>query len=194
MYWAGQRDGVLYRQAVLNWKTQGGPPLVDLADAALSQGLLRVDRPRVYHAGELRACHYGLPHVQGPAQVERRTVRGLPALTARIPGRQLALVAVLGWDRLDAATHRGFHPEAEESTLLFASAAGSDRYPTMGPKILLMLHKTDDTPWTDAELLPLKTWRSDGGTSPALDAVVIELSDGQEKRIDFAGQEGRLSL
>lgn len=195
LYWAGHQDGVLYRQAILSWKTQGCPAAVDLADVALPQGLLRVDRPRLYHPGELRLAHYGLPHVTGPALVERRTVGDdLPVITARIPGRQLALIALQGWDRLEAAVHRGFHPEAEESTLLYACAEDRERFPGLHLKILLMLHKCDDTPWTEEELMPVKSWKQDGVSGSALDPLRIELRDGRLLSVDFAGLEGRLTL
>ncbi len=191
MYWAGARDGVLYRQLIMSAVTFGAPAALDLADISLPTGTLRVDRPRLYFAGELRLCHYGLPHIGGqPAVVERRTIRGYSAITARIPGRQLALVALAGWDEIGATVHSGFNPEALESTVLWAEWRHAENFPTLSPRITLLLHKTDDAPWTDDELCPVASFETQRLGDLGLHGTRARLVDGREFRIDYTGIEG----
>ena len=58
-----------------------------------------------------------------------------------------------------------------------------------------MLHKTDDTPWTDQELYPVKEIVFDhkdlGGN---FGKIKIILKNGKTYEVDFKGQEGRLSV
>jgi hypothetical protein len=191
VYWSGLRDGVLYRQLKMSNVMFGTYMWIDLGDIALPNGMLRVDRPRLYLAGELHLCHYGLPHVGGqPAIVEHRTVRGYRAITARIPGRQLALVALAGWDEIGATVHRGFNPEAAESTVLWAKWRHAETFPTLSPRITLLLHKTDDTPWTDDELCPVTSFSTARLGPQGLHGSQVQLADGRVIEVDYTGIEG----
>lgn len=192
VYWCGYERGILYRQLNPSHFAMGTPAAIDLADVALPDGVLRIDRPRLYLSGVLRLCHYGLPHVNGAgAIIERRQVRGCNAIIARIPGRQLALVTVSGWDRVDAVSHTGFNPEAEESTLLFAEWNHAERFPALKPKIALLLHKCDDSPWTDEELMPVQSWESPRISELGIYGVRLKLNDGRRLAVNFTAFEGR---
>jgi len=192
MEWDGHRDGVLYRQARMPGRSLGLPPAMDLADIGLPNGVLRVDRPRIYQKGTLRLAHFGLPDRDGePVEIRAGEVAGHAYRIARIAGRQLALVALDGWDRLDAVTHRGCHPEAERSVLIYAECEQTANFPSLRPKLGLLLHKCDDSEWTEDELLPVASWSSPRISELGVFGTRIKLRDGREFAVSFEGIEGR---
>jgi hypothetical protein len=191
-----EESGVLYRQ--YNTKPEGlgdpnkgginkGPEKIDLADLAVEGGLVRVDRVRIPYAYELSLGHYGLPHLDGAApEVRRREVNGCPAVTAAIPGRRLALVAVYGWDGVDAVVHDGLHPEAATSTVPCAVCRRQKDYQGMAVLVTVLLHAADDGAWSDADLdvvrsVEVRPWSASG--SPC--GVGVALADGRRVEIDF---------
>jgi len=191
IFWGGYRGGVLYRQLQTHRFVNGNNPMIDLADVSLPLGVLRVDRPRLILSGQLRLSHFGLPSLGGrTAVIERRRVEGYEAIIAKIPGRQVALVALSGWDRLDAVVHRGFNPEAEESTVLHAEWTHAERLPPLRPKITLLLHKCDDSPWTDDELMPVAAWESPRVSYLGIHGVRLRLKDGRALDVSYANLEG----
>lgn len=191
VHWCGVRASVLYRQLKMSHLIFGSPALMDLADLSLPTGTLRVDRPRFFLSGELRLCHYGLPHVNGKAaEIERRSVRGHSAIIARIPGRQVALVALSGWDELGFSVHSGFNPEARDSTVLWAEWRHAETFPTLKPRITLLLHKTDDSPWTDDQLCPVASFETERMGELGLYGTRVQLVDGRVVEVNYTGIEG----
>ena len=192
MDWDGYRGGVLYRQAQMPGRSLGLPPAMDLADISLPNGVLRVDRPRIYRQGVSRLAHFGLPdRDDAPVEVLDGEVAGHAYRIARIPGRQVALVALDGWERIDAVTHYACHAEAEQSVLIYAECAQTSDFPALRPKLSLLLHKCDDSEWTGEELLPVASWRSPRVSELGVFGTRIELRDGREFTVSFEGIEGR---
>lgn len=192
VYWCGHRDGVLYRQARMPGRSLGLPPAMDLADITLPNGVLRVDRPRLYRRGTLRLAHFGLPQAgTGRPEIRGGEIAGCPYRIARIPGRQVALVALDGWDRVNSLTHEGCHPEAETSALVYAESEQTVDFPALRPKLSLLLHKCDDSEWTEDELMPVASWRSPRLSDPGIRGAMIELLDGRRFAVSFEGLEGR---
>jgi hypothetical protein len=193
LFYNGYRGGVLYRQAIFYTPPNNGSGYtIDLADIVLPGCVLRVDRSRLAFEHELTLGHFGLPHMGGAAAVvERRVVNGCPVITARIPGRQLALVVLHGWDGLEHRVHRGRNAEADESTVIFARRRRLQRNPKMELMLSLLLHKRDDTPWTDAELYPFRDytihrWMPSGSSQ----GLTLNLPDGSACTVDFEGIDG----
>jgi hypothetical protein len=90
-------------------------------------------------------------------QVWRVLWRNKRVITASIPGRQLALIAYHGWDQISHLVHYDRNVEADESTVLYAYKKRTVKILAMELMITVMLHKTDDIPWTEEELSPIKT-------------------------------------
>jgi hypothetical protein len=132
--------------------------IIDLAEVTIPGGVIRVDRSRLAFEHELTLGHYGLPHLNGQKavvhQFEERTKR---VITASIPGRQVALIAYQGWDEIDCLVHSGRNAEAEESTVLYAHKKRTAKNPAMELMITVLLHKTDDSAWTEEELSPIQS-------------------------------------
>jgi len=194
MLYNGVRGGVIYRQAIMRKPPNNGVGyIIDLADIILPNGVLRVDRSRMAFEHELTLGHFGLPHVDGvkPA-VCRFGDADRQGMTAAIPGRQLALLIYRGWDGLDVLTHSGCNAEAEESSVLYAHRQRMAKNPAMELMISVLLHKTDDSPWSEEELSPvvLIEVKDISATFSPLSAL-ITLRGGQQYEVDFAEIDGK---
>jgi hypothetical protein len=186
----GVRNGVLYRQLIMRKPPNNGVGyIIDLAEITIPHGVIRVDRCRLAFEHELTLGHYGLPHPGGEAaRVERRAPN---ILTASIPGRQTAMITCHGWDRLDALTHAGHNAECDESTVLHAYRRRVTKNPAMELMVSAQLHKTDDSPWTDEELNPVKSLRIlDVTPSGSVLGAEITLADGSTILVDFKDIDG----
>ncbi len=189
----GLRGGVLYRQAIMRKPPNNGVGyIIDLAEIGLPGGMLRVDRSRLAFEHELTLGHFGLPHLDGRAAELHRFDEGdRRIVTARIPGRRLALVAYAGWDEVDSLRHAGRNAEAEESTVLYVRKRRTEKNPAMELMIVALLHRRDDDEWTEEELSPIRKLEIMDLT-PSLSALGarIVLADGRVCEIDFKDIDG----
>ena len=189
----GVRDGVLYRQLLMRKPPNNGVGyIIDLAEITIPGGVIRVDRCRLAFEHELTLGHFGLPHMGGKKAVVRTFEDGKrKCLTASIPGRQVAFIAYHGWDRVEAQVHRGFNAEAEESTVLGAYRKRTAKNPAMELMISVMLHKTDDTEWTEEELSPLRSINVfDVMPSGSVMGAMLGLATGAKFWVDFKDVDG----
>lgn len=189
----GIRHGVLYRQLIMRKPPNNGVGyIIDLAEITVPGGVIRVDRCRLGFEHELTLGHYGLPHVDGvPAKVKPFESGKTKGLIASIAGRKTALIAYNGWDRLDTLVHQGYNAESEESTVLFAYRKRTDKNPAMELMITVMLHKTDDTQWTQDELSLLKAVKiMDVTPSGSVLGAEITLNNETTYLVDFKDIDG----
>jgi hypothetical protein len=189
----GVRDRVLYRQLLMRKPPNNGVGyIIDLAEITIPGGVIRVDRCRLAFEHELTLGHFGIPHLAGKkANVRRIEAEGRSVLTASVPGRSVAMITYSGWDELESQIHRGFNAEAVESTVLFAHRRRLAKNPAMELMISVMLHKTDDTPWTEEELSPLRHVRiKDVMRSGSVLGAELTFADGTEYVVDFLDVDG----
>ena len=144
------RDGVLHRSLQLADTGHGRFSWIDLGDLPVDGGVLRIDRVRAAQEHDLRLGHYGLPHASKNDVIVRR--RGERAITAHAVDRATALVAVHGWQTVDAVTRHDLNAEQPWSTVLFAARSDERLSPPMVVLVTLMLFRTDGGDWTDGEL------------------------------------------
>ncbi len=189
----GVRNGVLYRQLLMRKPPNNGVGyIIDLAEITVPGGVIRVDRCRMAFEHELTLGHYGMPHVGGKKAEVKSFADGIrKVLTVSIPGRKTALITYHGWDSTQSLVHRGFNAEEEESTVLFAYRKRLAQNPAMELMISVMLHKTDDTDWTQEELSPLRNIKLMDVT-PTGSAIGAELTlnDGTKYIVDFKDVDG----
>jgi hypothetical protein len=193
MVYNGVRGGVLYRQAIMRKPPNNGIGyIIDLADITIPGGVIRVDRSRMAFEHELTLGHFGMPHAGGAkAHVEQFEDDGRKVITASIRGRQVALIVYQGWDGIKSVVHGGRNAEADESTVIYAHRKRTAPNPPIELMIAVMLHKTDDSDWTEDELTPIKeiAVREIMPSYAPLGAVVT-LRDGSKYEIDFANIDG----
>lgn len=103
----------------------------------------------------------------------------------------LALIIYHGWDEIDCLVHSGRNAEAEESTVLYTHKKRTAKNPAMELMITVMLHKTDDSEWTEEELSPIQSIHIMDIT-PTYSALraTLTLSDGKTYEIDFVNIDG----
>ncbi len=189
----GVRDNVLYRQLLMRKPPNNGVGyIIDLAEITIPGGVIRVDRCRLAFEHELTLGHYGLPHVGGREAVVRDVGNAArKGLTAAIPGRQVAFLAYSGWDTVRAQAHRGFNAEAEESTVLGAYRKRTAPNPALELMVSVLLHKTDDAPWGEEELSPIRDFQVlDVLPSGSVLGATLTLADGTAYVVDFKDVDG----
>lgn len=196
MLFNGVEDGVLYRQAIMRKPPNNGVGyIIDLAEITLPGGVLRVDRSRLAFEYELTLGSLGLPHLKGKeAEVNQFELDGRKIITAKIEGRQVALVCYHGWDSVHTLVHTNRNAEADESTVVYAYKKRMEKNPPMELMITALLHKTDNSEWTEEELSPIKELEImdiTPGLSP-LGASVI-LNNGEQYLVDFKDIDGKRS-
>lgn len=194
MLYNGVRKEVLYRQAIMRKPPNNGVGyIIDLAEITIPGGVIRVDRTRLAFEHELTFGHFGLPHRQGiKAEVKQFEDGNKKVITASIPGRRVALITYHGWDSLDTLVHSNRNAEADESTVVYAYKKRMAKNPAMELMVTVLLHKTDDSEWTEEELSPIKeleilevtpNWSALGAN--------ITLRNGEKYEIDFKDIDGK---
>ena len=194
MLFNGVREGVLYRQAIMRRPPNNGLGyIIDLADIIIPGGVIRVDRSRLAFEYEITLGHFGLPHIGGQKAEIRQFEDGTKkVITAAIPGRQIALISYCGWDKLDSLVHSDRNAEAEQSTVIYAYRKRMEKNPPMELSITVMLHKMDDSVWTEEELSPVKEIAINDIThNDSALGVIIVLSDGEKYEVDFKDIDGK---
>lgn len=189
----GVRNGVLYRQLLMRKPPNNGVGyIIDLAEITIPGGVIRVDRCRLAFEHELTLGHFGLAHAAGQkAVVQRIDGANKMGLHASIPGRQVAFIAYRGWGSVRAQVHTGFNAESDESTVLGAYRKRMAKNPAMELMIAAMLHKTDDSPWSEAELSPIREIKlKDVMPSGSVVGAELILSDGAKWIVDFKDVDG----
>jgi hypothetical protein len=186
---AGYRKNVLYRQAHFPGHL---PPFVDMATIMIPGGEIRVDRLRRLKPCNLTLGHFAIPHLNANPVKKEVTIDGKQATTLSIPGRQLAMTNYMGWDKIQSRSASNIHPEAKESSLLYAEL-DDDKVYGVGPTILIsvLLHKTDDTAWTNDELQPIKSVEPlEKNGLMHMTGLIITLKSGESYEVDFQDIDG----
>ena len=189
----GVRDGVLYRQLIMRKPPYNGVGyIIDLAEITIPGGVVRVDRCRLAFEHEMTLGHFGLPHMDAAAaEIKRIDNSSRQGLIASIPGRQVALFAYNGWDKLDALQETGRNAEADDSTVLYAYRKRTAQNPAMELMITVMLHKTDDDDWTDQQLNVLKDFQViDVMPTGSVLGCEVTLYNGEKYMVDFKDVDG----
>jgi hypothetical protein len=194
MLYNGVHNGIVYRQAIMRKPPNNGVGyIIDLAEVTIPGGVIRVDRSRLAFEHELTLGHYGLPHFNSqPAVVQQFEDDTRHVITAFIPGRQLALITYGGWDGINSLVHTGCNAEADDSTVLYAYKKRTAKNPAMELMITVLLHKMDDTPWTEEELSPITAIEiRDITRSYSPLGATITLRNGDQHEIDFVNIDGK---
>lgn len=194
MFFNGYREGVLYRQAIMRRPPNNGVGyIIDLAEIPLPGGVIRVDRSRLAFEYELTLGHFGMPHLKGErAVVEQFEFSNRKVITAAINGRSVALIVYNGWDGVEYLVHEGRNAEADESTVIFTRKKQLTKNPPLELMITAMLHKTNDSDWTEEELDPVKEIRI-MDIMPSLSPLGAEITlhNGEKFVVDFKDLDGK---
>lgn len=203
-FWAGQREGVLYRRQYFGFRpereshwTQG----INLADFAVPCGILRVDRLKLHRAPVfITLGAYGFPD-NGTGVAEKICGRArciiLKGKDAAGREKQLAMTVYDGWKKLELMHSAGTNPDSEKSVVVFASMERRQHYGGFEPYVLIsqVITKESAEDFTEEELFPIRevVYTDPEGTG-SFGPITLKMKDGSVKVIDFEGIEGRLAL
>jgi hypothetical protein len=196
MLYNGVRKNVLYRQAIMRKPPNNGVGyIIDLAEITIPGGVIRVDRSRLAFEYELTLGHFGMPHLNGKkAVVDQFEDGNKKVITAAIPGRRIALITYNGWDKVDSLVHTDRNAEADESTVIYAWKRRMAKNPPIELMVSVMLHKTDNSEWTEEELSPVrKIDVMDIMPSGSPVGAIITLYNNDQYEIDFKDIDGKRS-
>jgi hypothetical protein len=193
MLYNGVRNDIIYRQAIMRKPPNNGVGyIIDLAEIVIPGGIIRVDRSRMAFEYELTLGNFGLPHLNSvKAEVQLFENGNKKVITASIPGRKVALIIYNGWDEVQSLTHVGRNAEADESTVIYAHKKRTEKNPPMELMISVLLHKMDDSEWSEEELSPIKNIKilDITPTFSALGANII-LNNDKKYEVDFIDVDG----
>lgn len=193
MLYNGVRNNILYRQAIMRKPPNNGVGyIIDLAEITIPGGVIRVDRTRLAFEYELTLGHFGMPHLNGQkAVVNNFEDETKKVITASISGRKVALITYCGWDNVDSLVHKNRNAEADESTVIYAHKKRIAKNPPLELMVSVMLHKMDDTDWTEVELSPIKDIKINEITpNCSVLGATITLSNGEKYEVDFKDIDG----
>ena len=205
-FFAGVREGVLYRKQYFNFRLSEEwhwLEAAELADFPVPLGILRADRLRIAKRPmEVILGAYGFPDNQ--TEIEEKSEGSARAVILKgrdFTGREkrLAMSIFGGFDKLSWVRRRGTNPDSENSIVVFAEGQLANQYDASEPCIFLsqVITLDEGRDFTEEELFPIREIAYGDEFlygSGCYGQVELTLRDGTVKRIDYSGIEGRLSL
>ncbi len=128
--------------------------------------------------------------------IEEREKNGAKAIIAKTQDLQVAMVIYTGFDLLAVKENFSKNPVTDESILIYAESK-RDNYYEYRDYVLItaILHKRDNTFWSDEELFPIEqiTFK-DKEKCGGYGKITVKHSNGIETIIDYEGIEGNLKI
>ncbi|MCD8327280.1 MAG: DUF2264 domain-containing protein [Lachnospiraceae bacterium] len=202
-FWAGERDGVLYRRQFFNYNLQTEchwMQAVNLADFPVPYGLIRADKFRFHRRPvTITLGAFGLP--DNGTEVIRREKDGAKAIILKGKDfngkeKQLAMTIYDGWTELEVMKSHGTNPDSENSLVIYARTERRKQY-GYEPYLLIsqVITKESHEDFTEEELFPVSEVRyADPERCGGYGVTEICLKDGTVRDVNFEGLEGRMML
>lgn len=170
-------NGAYYRDAVLETNED---MKMNLVDVPLSNGILRIDRNVSKQDVEMRLGHYALPEFKTKIITSTKQVKEYQATIIDNGIYQLAMVPLLGWEKVEVLKTKKLHPESDKSAVLEAIGTYvKNEKPSI--YATLMLWKKSGEQWTDDELCPVKSIY----VSDNVSQVTVNINNSMQKVITF---------
>ncbi len=188
---AGYDGDVFYRQAA--YFKNRLPTHLDMASIVIPGGEIRIERIRKAWETELYLGHFALPHSNSHMDIKKFEVDGKQGLIISNKEKQLAMTNVMGWNKIETVQRSGIHPEADTSTLIYGKFVdAANKYGPVELLVSVLLHKTDNLPWTEDELQPVHEIKPlKKGLPLHLGGMIILLKNGKEFIVDFGNIDGK---
>ena len=195
LMWGGERDGVLMRRAFFDYNTRTAWEWLYsllLADIAMPEGILRVDRLRCPEkAFALTLGSFSLAGVSFEterAEDKEAGARAIIAKAVRPDGSvyQMAMTVYGAWDAFDVIKSDKTTPELMPALTIWGRRLISDKN---REELLVsqVLCREGDTPFAHEELFPIESLT--GGP-----AARIRLKDGREAELPYDKMSGSLDV
>lgn len=203
-FWHGQREGILYRRQFFDYSLEAEMHwfhAMDLADFPVANGILRLDRLRIFRAPiTLTLGSYGFPD-NGTEIIEKSYGNAhaiiLKGTDATKTPKQMAMTIYDGWEALQITDSRKSNPDSDASLILYATTTRYKQYGGAEQYLLIsqVITKESHEDFTEDELFPIKEiLYQDRFQTGACGTTTLFLKDGSVKQIHFEGIEGTLSI
>jgi hypothetical protein len=143
---------VYYRNAVLETNKN---VRLQLADFPMPNGILRVDKVESTDTVDLRLGHYALPEINGKIRQEIRKMKGHEVRILSNGIYQLAMVSVIGWEKMETIHTTGLHPMSKNSAVMNVTDHFLPGKNKQKIYCTLMTWKKAGEHWTNDELIPV---------------------------------------
>lgn len=201
--WYGKKEGVLYRRQYFNYelsKETTWVQVVNLADFPVPNGIVRVDKIRLYcRPIKLTLGAYGFP--DNGTEILHKEKGNAKAIVLKghdFTGKekQLAMTIFDGWKEIDYLHSSGTNPDSEKSIIVYARNTMEKQY-GYEPYVMIsqVITKESLEDFTEEELFPIASVKYTdpekcGGYGP----IVVNLVDGTKQTIVYEGMEGHLTV
>lgn len=205
VFWAGQRDGILYRRGFFDYKVENERHWVqsmNFADFPVACGLIRVDKLALYKRPvTISLGSYGFP--DNGTEVIHKQKDGARAIILKGTDhmgkeKQLAMTIYNGWENIDIVRSTGTNPDSEKSIIVYAvMKSGPKLYDSSKPYVLISqtITKESHADFTDDELFPIKDIIfSDEWNSGAYGPVKLSMKDGKQYTAVYETIEANIQL
>lgn len=201
LMYGGEKEGVLYRKEYFEFEsTFQDQASIELADFAVADGIVRVDRTRIPEKPyTLTLGSYGMPDVDREGvdvRIRTDVETGAKAILLKSSWGQMAMVIYAGFDDIEIMSRQGVSGMTKQSCIMYG-VSRRRKYYEYRPYVMIsvVLTRKDQVEWTDDRLFPIRSIQYTdpqqcGGYGP----VVLEMKDGKTVTVDFEGLEGRLSI
>ena len=168
-------NGTYQRTAQLETNTE---VKMELAEIPLPNGVLRIDKQLSTVPVKMRFGHYALPELNQPIKKTTQKIGGHEVVTIDNGKYQLAMINILGWDKLEVKRNKDLHPEADFSEVINAM----DNYSPKQENAIyasLLLWKKSGEKWSPDELNPIESLKV------LKNGVTVVLKNGKIKTINY---------
>lgn len=171
-------EEIYYRDVVLETNSN---IKFNLADIPLANGILRVDKNNSTDSIAMRLGHYALPKLGQEIKITVKKVKGHKVTLIDNGKYQLAMIPLLGWDKMEVVKAKGLNPVAYESSVINLSHNFVPQKDNPEIFATLMLWKMSGEKWKDEELLPVKKI----DYSKTANTVSITMKNGDKKSVKY---------
>jgi hypothetical protein len=201
--WHGEKDSVLYRRQFFHYdllRECHWMQAVNLADFVVPNGIVRVDKLRLFQASfSLTHGAYGFPdNGTEIVTMESGNAKAIILKGHDFTGKekQLAMTIYDGWDEISYVNSRETNPDSEKSIIVYAKLTREKKY-GYDPYVLIsqVITKENLEEFTQEEIFPIQAIEyTDQAKCGGFGPVRITMKDGSNKVIDFEGIEGNLQV
>ena len=204
IFWGGAKDGVLYRRNYFDYTSEMEKhwlQSIDLADFPVAEGLVRVDRLRLYRDGlEITLGSYGFPDT-GDTEVKRLEKDGARAIVlkghdSQGKEKQMAMTVFAAWEELDLIESRDTNADTENS-LVISAALKREKLYGYEPFVMIsqVITRESFRDFTEDEIFSIRSVsyadeQCCGGYGP----VKLTMRDGRKMTVDYTELEGNMRI